>query len=292
MLKRYSLIAFFALAYALTWLAWMPLALRGPVFGDSLSYLHFLGSLGPLVSAFVMTGLVSGRSGVRELLERVFRWRVRLGWHLVAWFGPAALYAIAAVVVRVVVWGQWPKLSLFGHSEEFAQLAMPVYWMLSLICYGFGEEVGWRGFALPRLQQKYSALTSAVILSVFWALWHLPVFAFSTGLSQMGPAEIFGWYLSLLTGSLLLTWMCNGARGSVLIVAVFHAMLDVAMTSPAPASLSNVVGALLTIWGVFSIRALVRPRPRNSGPKACKRSILACVLQDYRRIFPPGANRH
>jgi membrane protease YdiL (CAAX protease family) len=267
MLKRYPLVSFFAFAYALTWLAWIPLALRGPVYGDRLSYLHFVGSLGPLVSAVVMTGLVSGRSGVRELLGRVFRWRVPLGWHLLAWFGPAALYAIAAVVVRVM-WSQWPKLSLFGHSEEFAQLAMPVYWVLSIICYGFGEEVGWRGFALPRLQQKYSALTSAVILSVFWALWHLPVFAFSTGLSQMGPAEIFGWYLSLLTGSLLLTWMCNGARGSVLIVAVFHAMLNVAMTSPSPGSLSNVMGAALTIWGLFSIRALRRPQPRSSGP-AC-----------------------
>ena len=264
MFKRYPLVSFFAFAYALTWLAWMPLALRGPVYGDNLSYLHFLGSLGPLVSAFVMTGLVSGRSGVRELLGRVFRWRVPLGWHLLGWFGPAALYAIAAVVVRVM-WSQWPKLSLFGHSEEFAQLALPVYWVLSLICYGFGEEVGWRGFALPRLQQKYSGLTSTVILSVFWALWHLPVFAFSTGMSQMGPGEIVGWYFSLLTGSVLLTWMYNGARGSVLIVAVFHAMLDVAMTSPSPGTLSNVMGALLTIWGVFSIRTLIRPRRVEEG---------------------------
>jgi membrane protease YdiL (CAAX protease family) len=149
-------------------------------------------------------------------------------------------------------------LSQFGHSEEFAQLAVPAYWVLSLICYGFGEEIGWRGFALPRLQQKYNGLMSAVIMSVFWALWHLPAFFFSTGLSQMGPAEIFGWYMSMLTGTLLLTWMNNGSRGSVLIVAVFHAMLDVAMTSPAPGSLSTVMGAALTVWGVFSIRGLVR----------------------------------
>ena len=260
MFKRYPLITFFTLTYALTWLAWLPLALRGPVYGDRLSYLHFLGSLGPLVSAFVMTGLLSGRSGLRDLLGRAFRWRVASGWHLLAWFGPAALYAIAAVVVRLV-WREWPQLSQFGHSEEFAQLAMPVYWVLSIVCYGFGEEVGWRGFALPRLQQKYSGLTSAVILSLFWAVWHLPVFWFSVGMSKMGPAEIVGWYFSLLTGSVLLTWMYNGARGSVLIVAVFHAMLDVAMTSPSPGSLSTVMGALLTIWGVVSIGALVRAKP-------------------------------
>lgn len=263
MLKRYSLITFFALAYALTWLAWLPLALRGPVYGDRLSYLHFLGSLGPLLSAFAVTGLVSGQSGIRELLGRVFRWKVPVAWHLLAWCGPAALYAIAAVVARVV-WGQWPPFSQFGHSEEFSQLAVPVYWALSVICYGFGEEVGWRGFALPRLQQKYSQLTSAAVLSIIWALWHLPVFWFSTGLSQMGPAEIFGWYISLLTGSVLLTWMYNGARGSVLIVAVFHATLDVAMTSPAPESLSTVMGALLTIGGVFCIRALIRSQLRSS----------------------------
>jgi len=137
------------------------------------------------------TGLASGLSGIRELLGRVFRWRVPAGWQLLAWFSPAALYAIAAAVVRIV-WGQWSAFSQFGHSEEFAQLAVPVYWALSIICYGFGEEVGWRGFALPRLQQKYSRLMSAVILSVIWALWHLPVFWFGTGFSQMGPVEIFG----------------------------------------------------------------------------------------------------
>lgn len=265
MSKRYPLLTFFALAYALTWLAWLPLALRGPVYGDRLSYLHFLGSLGPLVSAVAVTGLVSGESGVRELLGRVFRWKVPAVWHLLAWFGPAALYAIAAVTVRVV-WGQWPPFSQFGQSEEFSQLAVPIYWVLSLICYGFGEEVGWRGFALPRLQQKYSQLTSTVILSIVWALWHLPVFSFSTGLSQMGPAEIFGWFISLLTGSVLLSWMYSGTRGSVLIVAVFHATLDVAMTSPAPGSLSTVMGALLTMWGVFCIRALRRPQLGSSRP--------------------------
>ncbi|MGE5591904.1 MAG: type II CAAX prenyl endopeptidase Rce1 family protein [Bacillota bacterium] len=227
MLKRYPLITFIATTYALTWLAWLPLALRGPVYGDRLSYLHFLGSMGPLASAFAVTGLASGRAGLRELLGRLLRWNVPAGWHLLAWFGPAALYAVGAVVLRVV-WGQWPPFSQFGRSEEFAQLAVPVYWVLSILSYGFGEEVGWRGFALPRLQQKYGQLASAVILSLIWALWHLPVFAFSTGMSQMGPAEIFGWYISLLTGSVLLTWMYNGARGSVLIVAVFHAALNVA----------------------------------------------------------------
>jgi len=267
-LKRHPVIAFSVLAYALTWLAWLPLALRGPVYGDRLSYLHFLGSLGPLASAFAMTGLLSGWPGIQELVGRVFRWKVHLSWHLLAWCGPAALYAIAAVVVRVV-WGQWPPFSQYGHSEEFAELSLPVYWLLSLICYGFGEEVGWRGFLLPRLQQKYSGLTSAIVLSVIWALWHLPVFSFSAGLSQMGPAEILGWYISLLTGTVLLTWMYNGARNSVLIVAAFHAALDVAMTSPGPDSLSTVTGALLTIWGVFCIRTLIRPQPgssRQAGP--------------------------
>jgi uncharacterized protein len=257
MLKRYPLITFVVLTYALTWLAWMPLAIRGPIYGDRLSYLHFLGSFGPLVSAFAVTGLLSGWPGVRELLSRILKWKVPVGWHLIAWFAPAALYIIAAVVVRVG-WGQWPAFGRFGTSEEYAQLAVPVYWLLSILCYGFGEEVGWRGFALPRLQQNYSKLISTVFISVIWAAWHIPVFSFSTGFSQMGPAEIFGWYISLLTGSVLLTWMYNGTRGSILIVAVFHASLDVAMTSPAPDSLSTVVGAFLTIWGVFSIRYLIR----------------------------------
>lgn len=259
MLKRYPLIAFVILAYLITWLVWLPLAIRGPIYGDRLSYLHFLGSLGPLASAFVVTRLAAGRLGVLEMMGRLFKWKIPVGWHLLAWFGPAALYAVASAAVRLA-WGQWPVFSQFGHSEEFAQLAVPVYWVLSIICYGFGEEVGWRGFALPRLQRKFGKLAATVILSLIWAAWHLPVFSFSVSFSHMGPAEIFGWYFSLLTGSILLTWMYNGSRGSVLIVAVFHATLDIAMTSPAPDSLMTVMGAVLTVWGIFSIRYLIRPR--------------------------------
>jgi len=261
MIKRSPMTAFFVLAYALTWAAWLPLALRGPVYGDNLSYLHLLGGLGPMVAALVVTGLTSGREGLRELLGRIFMWRVPAGWHLLAWLSPVALYLVAAVVVRVG-WGEWPLLSQFGKSTEYPQLAVPLYWLANIFFYGFGEEVGWRGFALPRLQKTRNGLTSAVILSVFWALWHLPLFAFSGGMSTMGPAEVFGWYVSLLTGSVLLTWMFNGSGGSVLIVAVFHGMLDVAITSPSPGDLSTVMGAMLTTWGIFSIRFLI-PQPRK-----------------------------
>lgn len=88
----------------------------------------FLGSLGPLASAFAVTGLASGRAGVRELLGRLLRWNVPAGWHLLAWFGPAALYAVGAVVLRVV-WGQWPgrwpPSSISGLAAELCGATLP-----------------------------------------------------------------------------------------------------------------------------------------------------------------------
>ena len=154
----------------------------------------------------------------------------------------------------------WPELGEFGRSEEFAFLGLFPYWVANIIFFGFGEEVGWRGFALPRLQTGRSALLAALILSFFWAGWHIPLFWFAMGLKSMGLAGVLGWFFSLVTGSVLLAWIYNSTGGSVLIVSIFHGTLDIAITSPAGPELANVMGALVTIWG---LAVLVWAGPNN-----------------------------
>ena len=156
--------------------------------------------------------------------------------------------------------GEWPELGEFGRSKEFAFLGLLAYWIANILFYGFGEEVGWRGFALPRLQTGRSALFSALILSLFWAGWHIPLFSLAMGLKGMGLVGVPGWFFFIVTGSVLLAWIYNSTGGSILIVSVFHGTLDIAINSPSGPELANVMGALVTIWG---LAALVWAGPKN-----------------------------
>ncbi len=258
------LAAFYLLACALSWTAWLPLLLwQWRLLAHPPSqYWHLAGSLGPAVAALVVAGLFGGDGALPRLLRRAVAWRVPAIWHVIAWCSPLALFGVAALALTAV--GITWDLTTFGRSLEYPELPAAGYWLASILFYGFGEELGWRGFALPRLQHGRSALAATVLLSLGWALWHLPLFGFAAGLSRMGGPEIVGWYFSILTGAILFTWLFNSTGGSVLIGAVFHGMMDVAFVSPAPPQLSAVVGALVTAWGLAVLMV--------AGPRALSRS--------------------
>ncbi len=175
--------------------------------------------------------------------------RGRTGSLAIAIAAPVCLFVVSAVALTVSGLGEvmWADV---GRSVEYPALSRPVFWVANIICYGFGEEVGWRGFALPRMQARRTALTSALFLSGAWAGWHLPLFAFSGGLSSMGMAGVAGWLFSLVTGSILMAWLFNRSHGSVLAVALFHGVLDIVMTSPVKGALPSVMGAIITLWGL------------------------------------------
>ena len=255
--RRHPLMLFFVLAFALSWVVWAPAGLLLPHGASEpltlAAVLHLLGSLGPMLSAFAVTALVGGSAGVRELLGRVFRWRVGFGWWVVAIAGTSILFLVATLISSLL-FGGWPDLGQFGRSEEFSFLGLLPYWVANIVFFGFGEEVGWRGFALPRLQTGRSALLAAIILSLFWAGWHIPLFSFAMGLKSMGLAAVPGWFFFMVTGSVLLAWLYNSTGGSVLIVAIFHGTLDIAINSPSGPQLATVMGALVTLWGLAVLR--------------------------------------
>jgi uncharacterized protein len=252
---------------------------RGSSDPQTSAFCHLAGSLGPMVSAFVVTTLAGGSTAIRELLGRVFRWKIGVKWWLVAVVGPAILFLAAAVISRLL-FGEWPELGEFGHSKEFAFLGLFPYWIANIVFYGFGEEVGWRGFALPRLQTGRSALAAALMLSLFWALWHIPLFSLAMGLKGMGLVGVPGWFFFIVTGSVLLAWIYNSTGGSILIVSVFHGTLDIAINSPSGPELANVMGALVTIWG---LAALVWGGPRNLSRRRRK--------QEASDLMAPGEAR-
>ena len=220
MLRKYPLLFFFLITYAISWFFWTPLLLakQGIISDQPPQYLHLLGSLGPAIAALIMTRVCSGSVGLQNLWRRMFNWRVSIVWHAIAWL-PLLLFFISVLLTG---WNNWEPQS-FGRSAEYPELPVPVYWFASILFYGWGEETGWRGFALPYLQTRQSALQATVTLSIGWAFWHLPLFGFSSGFSHMGIVAVLGWYFSILTGAVLLTWLTNSTHGSILIAAIFHA---------------------------------------------------------------------
>lgn len=247
-----SLAAYFVLAYALSWAIWAPLWL--PPLGYEglpvLPYHHALGAFGPVVAAFVVTAATAGRSGVRRLLGRMGSWRGRVGWIVVALFGPLALL-LGATVAAGLATSAPISLDGIGRSTELPGVGIVGFLLYNVLTFGYGEEVGWRGFALPRLQARHSALGATALLTVGWAGWHAPLFLYRPGYMEMGLAGASGWLMSLITGAVLLTWLFNESRGSLLVVALFHASVDVAFTSDVSSEMVvNIAGALITFWGI------------------------------------------
>jgi membrane protease YdiL (CAAX protease family) len=179
----------------------------------------------PTLAAVVVTNVTQGREGVRALLKKLLITRVGLRWYLFAIFGLAGV-AIAAIVLS----------NLFGNSADVpiipaemmaaGPIALIVNAVLGFLLRGIlnGEELAWRGAALPRLQAKYNALTSSLILSIPWILFHLPLF-FTRGATQADMSFI-GYAVQLAAVSILFTWLYNNTRGSVFLAYLMHAAFN------------------------------------------------------------------
>ena len=161
-MKQRPLLSYFVLAYALSWVIWIPLAvvLNSPAeTPEALSLLLFVGIWGPTVAGFIMTRVVDGKEGVSRLWARYRNWRVGFQWYLVMFFsmpvllaGGLVIYVLQGNLTGQFVPGAWPLALLT---------------VIPAVLFGpLGEEGGWRGFALPRLQDKYSAFWSSLILGV------------------------------------------------------------------------------------------------------------------------------
>lgn len=252
---------FAVLAYLISWIIWLPL--YGPHIGIEslpvLPYHHAWGALGPFLAAFIITYLLNGFSGVKELGNRLVRWKVHIKWHLLAWLSPFFLLCIALLIVYLYRSEPVPLIEI-GVSREFPEFSIVAFLLYNIFSFEYGEETGWRGFVLPRLQAKYNALWASIILTFIWAAWHIPLFFYRPGYTSMEGAGIISWLLSLFTGSILLTWLYNSSRGSILIVSIFHATIDVAFTSTVvQGDIANYMGMLITFWAIVLV-FIVKPK--------------------------------
>ncbi len=243
-IKKYSLATYFVLAFLITWILILPLALSAQnlLHFKISEHWHFLGALGPIGAAFIVTTMADGKVGISEFLERMARWKVGIVWLIVSAFSPFVLFFLSMLILRIFgnSWPDFGKLAL----GEYATLAWVGSSLLSAVAYGIGEEAGWRGFALPRLQQKRSALWATFILSVFWAIWHVPMFFYRF---EFGLAQAIGFFIGLFAGAIWLTFLYNSTGGSTLMVALWHTTWNVV----------NIFGLVVSVDVVSMMSAIV-----------------------------------
>jgi CAAX protease family protein len=218
---RHPLISFFVLTYAAAWLLWAPLVIFGDRLPGSLAFiLLLLGSLVPSTVGVVLVALLRGRSGVRTLLGRLLRARIGVRWYLAVL--ALAMLAPLAVGVSVLMGGTTPVVdnTVLGVLFLFAFMIFPGS--------AVGEEIGWRGFALPRMQARHSALKASLVLGILWGSWHLPLWLTGT---EGHPISLFvPFVLAVIATSVLCTWLYNGTAGSLLIIVLFHAAINLPIT--------------------------------------------------------------
>jgi membrane protease YdiL (CAAX protease family) len=203
--------------------------------------------------------VTEGSRGIHQLLAGVWKWRVGFGWMLVSVLSPIVLFGVAAIVSYATT-GKWPDLALLGEVDYLPYLGIMGAFILWLLTFGLGEEVGWRSYALPRLQQGHTALTSTLMLGIAWALWHLPAFFYKDTYVAMGLlAGLPLLLLSILAASIVFTWLYNSTRGSLLMVILFHALFDFLSVSRAGGENVAAIMSAVIMMGAVLVVILFKP---------------------------------
>lgn len=248
---------FLVLAFTLSWAWAWPLALSGAVVarGDGWPT-HFPALFGPAVAAFLATAWFSGRTGVKDLLARMGRWRFPLRWWAVT-LSPLAFLAVASLVQDV--FGDLPAAGDFGRCTGLPAVGVLGVAVIAVVLNGFGEETGWRGFAVPALVQRFGPLGAALVIAPVWALWHLPYFSLLQSYQSFNAFTIIGFVIGLAYGSVVLTWLYLGTGGSILAVTIWHGLFNMATaTDGATNIIASTVSALVIALGI-----LISPRLRR-----------------------------
>jgi membrane protease YdiL (CAAX protease family) len=249
---------FFALTFAISWVTWLPL-LAFPQRQDQLQPLIFVGAFGPWLAAAILTWKAEGRPGLWRWLRRILNWRISIVWYLIGMF-------ILPLGGGLLHFGLYLAL---GGQADFSEAPSWIAFLPTLLATallgGGQEEPGWRGFALPRLLERYHPLVASCIIAPFWTAWHLPL-QLSEG---WGDGQSFAlMFVYVIPLSIIMTWLTLQSKGSVIPAMLFHGGGNVYSTWFPMETLS--VGAIevefnalkAVVYGIMALIVIVATRGR------------------------------
>ena len=259
LIRRRPLLMFFVLAYLGSWVGWAPWWLSQSGVGVLPFQLPFVAVAGinqlglfagPFAPALVVTRITAGRDGLDRLLGRMVQWRARPFWYLLALVGiPAATglgYLALSGGALVLEGGVVSVIAVLATTYLTYLLGGPVQ-----------EEIGWRGFALPRLEARLSPVAASLALGLLHCFWHAPLFLTSEwDTARQEPSQYVAYLLLVLSLSVVLSWLFNGSRGSVMLAILGHNGLN---------------------WALFAAGAVTGRVVENTWPAALGLAALALV---------------
>lgn len=248
LIRRYPILTFFLLVFSITWIVWVPRAA-----GAQLGVVGQVWTWAPAIGALLAAALTGGRDAVRELGERLVRWRVGWQWYVVVIFGPA-VFSLAVAGVYVLLGGSWSAAAP-SALREGPLVFLPLFLMILALTDSLGEELAWRGFALPRLLTRNNALVASLILGSLWGLWHLPLAWTEEATMYQQPVWLFP--VDITAKSVLFTWVFLHTRGSVLLAMLLHASTNMFVVSPNLTSTGDLTLLLLAAAAKWLLVAVV-----------------------------------
>jgi len=205
--KKYAIYLFFGMSYTFMIISVLLKLLVGPLFPEF--FFWILSFWSPTLSALIVSGLIGGWTQIKIWLKGFTKWRVGILWYLAAFF-----IMLGPLIIALFY-------NLFGGESPGIAEGLTIPILLFNLLYTFlsgplSEEPGWRGFALPRLQGRFGALTSSIILGLIWAFWHLPLYLVEQRLA------FYIFVPLVLVISILMTWVYNNSRGSLILTIIMH----------------------------------------------------------------------
>jgi membrane protease YdiL (CAAX protease family) len=255
-IKRQPVLAYFVLTLVISWGSLLLIMGVGGILGTTAvpterePFLYVGMLLGPSIAGLLLTGLVYGRLGFRELLSRLRRWQVGVGWYVIAILTSPGLLAVALLLLSL-----FSPAFVPGIRTSSDKVSLLVSGLVAGILVGIFEELGWTGFAIPRLRLRYGILSTGLIVGLVWGLWHMPLFIASARASQSVPPIL---KLAVLLFSflpafrVLMVWVYD-RTGSLLVAMLMHmsqtatALIFAIPAADTPTVVSNLVYAV-ALW--------------------------------------------
>jgi len=218
------------MCFLIAWSVWIPVG----IFAPDIPTLTLPGAWAPTLAALLITLFTEGRSGVKNLLRGLLKWRVGVRFYVFAIFVTLGLLLLA-IGINVLLGGSPPGIEAiaarFGIPNEQALLFIaisPLVFITTIFAGGpIAEELGWRGYAQPRMQARTGAAFAGLAIGFIWSLWHLPMFLFFPSVTGQLPIE---YYIPLISAmGVLFAWLYNRTGGSVLLCVLFHAGINFAL---------------------------------------------------------------
>jgi len=226
-LQRHPLFFFFLMSYAFSWIILIPymLSVWGKLPGDY-SILYIIKPFaGPMLAAIIMIGVTEGKAGLFRLRDRLKQRRAGWQWYLFIMLGIPALLLLGVII-------QPGTLASFQGLTPTLLVSYPAYFFIVFFGVALPEEIGWRGFALPRMQPRYGPLKGTLLLSVLWSFWHLLFFLTpahgggpGTDLATL-PTNFLVFTVMVVELAIIFTWVFNHTGGSIFIANLLHASID------------------------------------------------------------------